>query len=326
MAPSPAARLRKVFGTALYNGLVLTCRFNGRRWYRSAWRSLWSFGERNLAVPVPTMVHGHRVIVDFGYTYPVNARLYPNYNDPLVHLVRRCHSAAGRPLWVVDVGAAIGDTVLLLEANCHGCVEKIISVEGDERFFALLCANLRGTATVQPVRALLSAGLDYEPSLVRIHPGTASAQGEARTPATTLDAVLSELAPPALDVLKIDVDGFDGKVLAGSVETLERFAPAVIFEWHPRLCHATGSAPFEAFAALRKCGYDTLVWFTKFGTFSHFSAVGDGAAAALLERYCVTEEVDGDWHYDIVALPAASQIDAVALARGLPAGAKSSSH
>lgn len=317
---------RNGIASALYNFLVLTCRLKDRRLYRRAWRYLWDLGQRKLGGPVATKIHGRHVTVNFGFTYPINARLYPRLNDPLLHLVQQCYACTGRPIWMVDVGAAIGDTVLLVDANSRDTVRRFICVEGDEGFFSLLCANLNGMPGVQLVNALLSAAPGEESSLVRIHGGTASAQGRARTLATTLDTVLSGLAPQFVDLLKIDVDGFDGRVLLGSKGALRRFSPPVIFEWHPRLCHATGSSPLAAFDALRECGYDKLVWFNKLGFFSHFSVLSDDTATSMLERYCITEESDGDWHYDVVALPTGSPIDPVVLAQALPAGLKRSRH
>ena len=61
---------------------------------------------------------------------------------------------------------------------------------------------------------------------------------------------LAALESVSIDVLKIDVDGFDGKVLAGAVETLHRCRPSVLFEWHPKSIAATRNDPLCAFETL----------------------------------------------------------------------------
>ena len=77
--------------------------------------------------------------------------------------------------------------------------------------------------------------------MLRTHKGTASAQGNSKTSAVTLDSLISLINPDAIDLIKIDVDGFDGKVLLGAKGILRRYSPAVIFEWHPALCKQTGN-------------------------------------------------------------------------------------
>ncbi|MGH7083875.1 MAG: FkbM family methyltransferase [Acetobacteraceae bacterium] len=71
---------------------------------------------------------------------------------------------------------------------------------------------------------------------------------------TTLDDFVRETGIARLDCIKIDVDGFDLEVLAGSAETLQRFNPWVIVE----LCHALatrGRSVGEAMLWLLGQGY-----------------------------------------------------------------------
>ena len=63
-------------------------------------------------------IHGSRVVVNAGYAYPAFYRRWTRYNDPLVELVQRTHLHSGRPITVVDVGAAVGDTALLVMDRC----------------------------------------------------------------------------------------------------------------------------------------------------------------------------------------------------------------
>jgi hypothetical protein len=134
-----------------------------------------------------------------------------------------------------------------------------------------------------------------EPSLVRIHSGTASAQGKELVAAAPLDQVLAEAGVGAVDLLKIDVDGFDGEVLAGAGNLLKRDRPAVIFECHPILCDAM------------------TAWFTKFGAFSHYCSLADEAAIAKMMEFCRKSSQE-DWHYDVVALPEGEGWDWIELA------------
>jgi hypothetical protein len=119
-------------------------------------------------------------------------------------------------------------------------------------------------------------------------------------------------SPP--DMLKIDVDGFDGRVLAGARETLRRHKPSVLFEWHPILCRATNNSWTEHFEVLAECGYTRFVWWDKFGGFSHFTEGYEPAEVNRMANFCIGSKSHDDWHFDVAALHSESAIDDAALA------------
>jgi FkbM family methyltransferase len=277
---------------------------------QAAWQKAWDAAWRRLSGPVYISIHGHDVVVNAGYSYPAFSRRWPTYNDPLVEVVHQAGVAKGAPVTLVDVGAAVGDTVLLVLERCPGAIQSVHCVEGDAEFFGYLSANMSDIPQARVHRALLSDVAGDAPSLVRTHKGTASAQGRERLPAVTLDCVLEDAGSPAVDVLKIDTDGFDGKVLAGAARMLERSRPAVIFEWHPILYRMTGQDRHRPFEVLADAGYRWLVWFDKYGVFSH---VDDGyrpSEVDIVADLCLSGRAPGpDWHYDVVALPEGSPIE-----------------
>ena len=144
--------------------------------------------------------------------------------------------------------------------------------------------------------------------LVRIHGGTASAQGSKMVSASTFDYWAEESGLNNLDVLKVDVDGFDGKVLKGAEKTLSKFKPTVIFEWHPILFRKTNSDYQEPFNVLKHAGYDRFVWFTKYGNFNHFTFLPEKAYVEEFANVCSQNNFDTDWHYDIIAIPQNSNL------------------
>ena len=95
----------------------------------------------------------------------------------------------------MDVGAAIGDTVLLIEEELGPDVlAGVICVDGDVEFTTYLRGNLAHRRDLQVVQAMLSRSSEPVRSLVRTHAGTASAQGASSVGARTLDDVLDERA------------------------------------------------------------------------------------------------------------------------------------
>ncbi len=249
----------------------------------------------------PTTLHGFPVILNGGNPYPFLVHAIPTFNRPLVELVRQTARALGRPALVIDVGASLGNTVLLLEAEASAAVGGIHCVEADPQFLRLLRLNTAQFPRTVIHTAMLARTPRRVPSLVRHHQGTAAATGAEMVDATTIDRLLLPVAP-RFDVLKIDIDGFDGEALAGATELLRRDQPAVIFEWHPALLRATGNDARTPFDSLQASGYRRFLWFRNDGPFSHFSSPGN-PEIAFWRDYLIALQPFGDPHFDIVALP-----------------------
>src|SRR4051794_36960756 len=90
---------------------------------------LWHAARRYEGQRVRTRLHHRDAEMLFGNPYLRWMRRYPRYNAPLVELVHRTAQSLERPVHVVDVGAAIGDTALLLLASCAQDVRHITCVE-----------------------------------------------------------------------------------------------------------------------------------------------------------------------------------------------------
>ena len=127
----------------------------------------------------------------------------------------------------VDVGANVG-FYTLLAASRVGPDGRVIAFEPSpyaaERLEKTVAANR--LQQVQVIRAGLGSR-EGETLLYTPLPGnhTPSMLGESGSPAVsvpimTLDACMSDLGVEAVDLLKIDVEGYEPLVLAGSVEAL----------------------------------------------------------------------------------------------------------
>lgn len=122
----------------LYQSLVFTAPLARSPLAEVAWDRAGAGAARRLSGTVRMPIHGRRVVVNAGYSYPAFVRRWPTYNDPLVELVHQAYRAKGAPVQLVDVGAAVGDTVLLVLERCPGAVKRFDCVEGDSEFFGFL--------------------------------------------------------------------------------------------------------------------------------------------------------------------------------------------
>ena len=242
--------------------------------------------------------------------YPIFARLFPMYNNPLVQLVQSTYLALGRKIVVVDVGAAIGDTMLLLLQNCPEMIDKFYCIEGDDEFYYYLKNNLKNISNAILINELLSDIDDKRINdLVKIHPGTASSIGHEKRKTKSLDTLILSYKPVAIDIIKIDVDGYDGTVLKGSEKLLELYKPNIIFEWHPIHIQNTGNEFELPFKILNRLGYTKFIWFTKYGTFSHFDLDNDKLSRSEWNQICLRNIYDYDYHFDIISIHKDSNIN-----------------
>jgi len=220
----------------------------------------------------------------------------------------------GAPISIIDIGAAIGDTVLLLDTSCPSMIEKYYCVDGDEDFFNYLETNLSPNKRVTLIKAFLSANEGKAKNLVKIHPGTASAQGCLEISTISLDQLAENRKIGNFDLLKVDVDGYDGLVLQGAKETIIKNKPTIIFEWPPSLCVDTGNNWIDHFNALTECGYDRFIFFSNYGHFSHFMTIIDVQAISLLAKICMTNKHTHAVYFDVIAIHNNCTIEIASLA------------
>jgi FkbM family methyltransferase len=293
-----------IFATSFYNLYLVSLQYQqknillqklaGKLWAKS----FSIFGNKTIT----SSIHGKKIFLNYGYTYPIICRMFPTYNNPLVELVYQTSKLKESPISLVDIGAAIGDTVLLLGASCQGMIKKYYCVDAEEEFYKYLKLNLSHIDGAVLIKAFLSSAVGMAKNLVKIQPGTASAQGDIDVSTTTLDQLVEAGQIGQFDLLKIDVDGFDGLVLLGARTTLNSYKPTIIFEWHPLLCDDTGNNWIDHFNALEDCGYNHFVFFDNVGNFSHFMNDVDRKAIYSLARILQLKKHIHAEYFDVIAI------------------------
>ncbi len=175
---------------------------------------------------------------------------------------------------VLDIGANIGAHTLPL-ARLVGPTGRVVAFEPTDFAFAKLRANLAlnpayaarvtvartmlldGSGDCQMPRTLtsswpLAGGADVHPKLRGRDMTTAGAG------AMTLDAYLAENAIRRVDFIKLDVDGFECRVLAGAEETLRRCRPTIVMELSPYILGERGDSLDRLLDILDTARYELL--------------------------------------------------------------------
>ncbi|MFN8436439.1 MAG: FkbM family methyltransferase [Cytophagales bacterium] len=296
--------------TFIYNLLLKTFRFNRNR----IWKYIWnSYIQKNKYEIIQTKLHTFKVNAHCGFPYPLITRWHAEFNNPLLQLAYSVYMSKKSAINIIDVGAGIGDTYFFLKANLpQNSINQFWAIEGDPFFSSLLKENTKAIKEVNVVNVLLSDVEEEIPELVHTHAGTASAIGSNLVKTKTLDKELitNEIK---YDLIKIDIDGFDGKALKGAKKILHKDSPVVIFEWHPILLQKTNNDIYLAFETLSECCYHQFILYNKYGVFSHFISQKDEQLEKLA-HICLNNTFHDDWHYDVIAIPQNSNISEIELA------------
>jgi FkbM family methyltransferase len=228
----------------------------------------------------------------------------PNYGRNVADVVCALDVAEPR---VIDIGANIGDTAVLLARFAPGC--SVLCVEGDSRYMDDLTENVAQVRGVTIAQTFL--GDHTGPArgdVVAAHgTGHITLGGEHVMQLRTLDDLLSDhpaFARP--DVIKIDTDGFDPAIMRGARRTLSTAKPVVFYEWHPTLYEIAGENDTSHAEFLMSLGYTGFSFFTNKGELLiHLRNPTRELLLGLASYSRVRRERNNeDWFFDIAAFPA----------------------
>jgi len=193
------------------------------------------------------------------------------YYDPLNQAIIREYLACGGVY--IDIGANVG-IHSLLASRVVGDQGRVYAFEPAPKAFALLSAHL----AINNCRNVIAAqcALSDEVGVAELacphdHLGTATLRADPReaidcdkvaVPTTTGDKVLSavNLGAGAPVLLKIDVEGFEHRVVKGMRRFLSECGQAVVsMEVSPAWLVHAGSSKEELFAEMSELGYEVYV-------------------------------------------------------------------
>ena len=122
---------------------------------------------------------------------------------------------------VFDIGANMG-AFSCLAGLAVGEAGRVYAFEPLQKYASVLKANitLNGLRNV----TVVEKALGDSPATVRME-GITIVDGTGNIPVTTIDAFVREQGIERIDFLKMDVEGFERKVLLGGKESLRRFQP-----------------------------------------------------------------------------------------------------
>lgn len=170
-----------------------------------------------------------------------------------------------QPHWIFfDVGANIGYFSLLVSRKLNG-EGKVYAFEPIPSNLNRLRHNVELNQAYQVT--VCPFALSDCPGLSRISIPPASNSGVARLTSAsdtvgntvhveTLDNFAASLKLPNLHLIKVDVEGYEEKVLNGAIKSIERFRPLIIVEINPQGLLEAGSSVREISKLFSDMNYD----------------------------------------------------------------------
>jgi len=160
----------------------------------------------------------------------------------------------------VDIGGNIG-YYAMLEARLVGPAGKVIAIEPMPENSEQLCNNITNNG-YQNIRVHKVAIGDRDGTALMyitqksnwhsLYP-PASSKGEMKVPVSTLDSLLMPYELASVDLVRMDLEGYEVVVIEGMKRTLEKYGPRLLVELHPLL---VGPSSIEKYLhTLENMGY-----------------------------------------------------------------------
>lgn len=201
---------------------------------------------------------------------------------------------------VVDVGANVGYHTLMA-ARHVGPAGKVIAfepaIDNCDLLARSVAANGLGNVAIHAVAVADTGGVvgfapDDSNGGIDPDPGE-NAGYPHRVPAVTLDGCLAD--EPRIDVIKLDIEGAEGRALRGMGAILARHRPVLIVEFTPHgLAERSRMAPEEFLSRLRASGYELR-------TIDRDRGPGERAESDA--EILAAVDASGRGHVDLLALP-----------------------
>ena len=253
-------------------------------------------------------IRGRSLYMNSSHALPRHVAHWAHYDTALPRLCAFLNSRDGH-LTLIDVGANIGDSVSLVAAITPG---TFLCIEPDERYLTFLRLNVKDIGNVE-IENVVVSDVEAELPIKLLHDhGTSSISsvdhGAHSIPTSTIDKLVEKhRAFATTNIMKIDTDGYDYKVLRGSGALIREARPALYFELSPQhLKSVGGEDPMSIFDYLFRNGYSNALFYDHIGLPLMRLKTNDTNAISMLLDYA---EIRAGFYYDVLLFHDSKETD-----------------
>jgi FkbM family methyltransferase len=182
-------------------------------------------------------------------------------HEPLSTRVLRQIAVKG--MTVIDIGANIG-YYALIESQGVGESGRVIAIEPVDSNYELLVKNVRENACANVTTMQIAIG-DYI-GVARMYLAKRSnchsiirrgaSDNYSEVEITTIDKLVENLNLTSVDLLRMDIEGYEFKAIDGMIGTIRAHRPAIFLELHPHVKGVEDGACPRFIQRLKDLGYD----------------------------------------------------------------------
>ena len=201
--------------------------------------------KRNLQSKLTDTVYGKMLVYTDDPTIGLSLDLYGEYCQAEIELLK---SLSNKSTWFVDIGANIGTHTIPLSYS----VERVLAFEPDNANFDLLSKNVAGLCALR--KNVTATKMAIGDTLVEVDTQFDFGKTKVVQGTGIKSAPLDILGLPKVDLVKIDVEGQELKVLVGMRNILHTHKPDMLIEMQDETMYA------ETYDFLKSCNY-SMYWF-----------------------------------------------------------------
>lgn len=201
-------------------------------------------------------VRGITIEIPLSHNLPIDTSNFPEYNDDIARLARLIQEKYP-DCSMIDIGANVGDTAAVLRS---AVTSPILCIDGDETYFNYLDRNKTAIGNVDTFLGYIDIKKAQYAIAKDWSGGTSSIKESSGTGRQITTARLSEILEgrpkfSRAKLLKIDTDGYDGRIIRGSADWLQKAHPVIFFEYAPWWWKSAGDHGPDIFNDLLELGY-----------------------------------------------------------------------
>ena len=212
-------------------------------------------------------LNGIEISIPFDHDLPLNKTLIPVYSENICR-VALCLREKYHDLKVIDIGANIGDTAVMIKSKTD---VPVLCIEGDEKYFSLLENNISLLKDVFVEKCFVGEPGKHKSEYVH-YKGSGKIiekeNADGNIHFEKLDSII-ERNPLFRDTkfIKIDTDGFDCRIIRSEIDLLNRFKPVLFFEYDPYFLKNIKDDGLSVFDDLYKIGYRKMIVYENTGEY-----------------------------------------------------------
>jgi FkbM family methyltransferase len=252
-------------------------------------------------------LYGKNIRMPRSHSIGYNLAHFPYYNSNLQRLVSQYQLYRTDDFSIIDVGANIGDTLLMLrQATDH----PIHCFEGDPFYFRLLEENAKGIGNCYLHPRLLSDKPTTLKVRNRISLGTSEFTHDDAgdlTEFSSIDAFAAAHFPKEpIGVIKSDTDGFDLRIIRGAAATIAAHHPLLFIEYDRVLFEKNGDEGLSFLEFLAGLDYQGVLFYDNFGKLVCVTSLGEKSTIRSLHDY-IRNPKNSFPFYDLAIVPRRDQ-------------------